>query len=554
MVSALETQFTDLITFGLRRRAVTTCSEWAQRYRIMGKPIPGPMTFKYHPWAREMHDSNAVENVGQKSAQAAYTETALNRTFFKIDVERTDCLYVLPNTKPDAADFSSARFDAALELSEHLATLFSDVKNVGHKRAGSTNLYVRGSRGRGGLKSIPVGFMVLDEYDEMDQAQVSLALERMSGQFSKQVWKISTPTAPNFGINKDFNLSTQEHFFFQCPACSRWTELIYPDCLIITADSLLDLKINSSHIICKECKNKLDHQTKYLWLRDGQWRPTVSGIPDVRGFYINQLYSSTVSPIELARSAIKADLDPTEEQEFHNSKLGLAHLVKGAQVSNGDIDACIRDYVQYEHAGTGLLRTMGVDVGNFLHVEIDEWQLPDQLGPDINTNATPKIIAIRKLRNFEELDTLMRIYQIHFCIVDIFPEKRKAKEFADRFFGYVKLCYYGRGVQQKTISEKSDDESIIVDHQITVDRTTWLDLSLGRFINRRLLLPKDISSEYREHIKNQFRIYEKDALGNPVGRYEASGPDHFGHARNYAEIALPFAAAIATSSNVTSFL
>ena len=53
----------------------------------------------------------------------------------------------------------------------------------------------------------------------------------------------------------------QDHFFFTCPHCGKMTELIYPDCLVITADNPTDAKI-----ICKECKGKLDHP-------NGEWIP-----------------------------------------------------------------------------------------------------------------------------------------------------------------------------------------------------------------------------------------------------------------------------------------
>lgn len=541
---------------GLLRKSVTSCSRWAEKYRYMGRPIPGAWTFKYHPWGREMHDSRASKNIGSKAAQMGFTEWALNRTFFMIDVLQTDCLYVLPNKVPDATDFSSARFDSALELSPHLNSLFSDVKNVGHKRAGSVNLYVRGSRSRGGMKSIPVGHMTLDEFDEMDQAQVVLALERMSGQFEKSIDILSTPTIPDVKIDAEFKLSTQEQYHFRCPMCHRYTELTYPDCFVITAEEITDPGIHKSFIRCKECHNTLEHKTKYIWLKDkkaggtGVWQPTVTADPDIRGFgFMNQLYSSTVTPVEFARSALKARFDPTEETEFNNSKLGRPHIVVGARVTDLDINACIGDYLQTEF-GEGLT-TMGVDVGNFLHVEIDSWTV--EPGPDINTHAICKVLAIRKLKDFEELDQLMRQYQIHFAVVDMFPEKRKAKEFADRFFGFVKLCFYGRGVTSKSITEKQDGD-LIVDHQITVDRTSWLDVSLGRFTKQRIRLPRDISIEYREQIKNQVRVYTKDKDGNPVGRYETVKVDHFGHARNYAEIALPFAASIVTGSDVRNFL
>jgi len=88
----------------------------------------------------------------------------------------------------------------------------------------------------------------------------------------------------------------------------------------------------------------------------------------------------------------------------------------------------------------------------------------------------------------------------------------------------------------------------------TVDRTGWLDATLGRFHTQRILLPRDISREYREHIKSLVRTYEKDETGNPKARYIETSADHFAHAQNYAEIALPLAAAYVTNRNIGAFL
>jgi hypothetical protein len=502
-----------------------------------------------------MHDSEAYKNVGQKSAQGGFTEVCIDRTFFMIDIRRTDCLYVLPNKSPDASDFSTSRFGAALELSSHLKQLFNDVQNVGHKRAGATNLYIRGSRSKSGLRSIPVGFMVLDEFDEMDQEQVALAIERMSGQFEKQIWEVSTPTIPDFGINKEFLQSTQEHFFFPCPACSRQTELIFPDCFILGSEELLDPRIYDSRIICKECKSTIHHQEKWKTLANGLWVPTATNFDkEVRGFYVNQLYSSTVSPVELARSIINARLNPADEQELYNSKMGLPHIVEGARVTDAEINQCLSDYPMQLAAEPLKITTLGVDVGSFLHFEIDEWTV--QPGPDINTSALCRVLRMGKLRHFEELDDLMRDYQIKGCIVDVNPERRSAKEFADRFYGYVKLAYYGRGVQAKGIKLGTGDHDIIADHMITVDRTSWLDMALGRFRRKTILLPRDTPADYKEQIKIQVKVFKRDADGGPVSKFITpdNRPDHYGHARCYAEIALPLAASTVTNQDIRNFL
>lgn len=544
----LYTEFVTRLSSGLRKKSITTCARWAEQFRVLGgKDFPGPWSFKHHPWLREMHNSKARMNIGQKSSQMGYTETVLNKTFFKIDIERVDTLYVLPSNTPDASNFSAARFDPALELSPHLANMFSAVKNVGHKRAGATNLYIRGSKSRAGLKSVPVGFLVLDEVNEMMQENIPLAMERQSGQLDKECWAISTPTSEGFGINEYFQQSTQEHFFFKCPACSRLTELVYPESVILTGESLNDPLVKDSHLICKECKNLLHHQTKSDWLSTGRWVPSFTAYDD-RGFYINHLYSPTVTPADFCKAFLRGQHNESDEQEFWNSKLGLPRTPDGSRITDAHIADCVGDHLNGDDKPNTVI-TLGVDVGKWLHYEIVSWQLPSYATNDINIESRARSIKIGKCQNFEDLDILMREYYVTYCVIDAHPERRKALEFANRNWGRVKMCFYGRGVQGKQIHIHADDEP-----GITVDRTSWLDLSLGRFRARTITLPRDTPDEYKMHLKALVRINVKDPDGNPVGRYEKkhNDHDHYGHARTYSELALPLAAKIVSSHNIRS--
>jgi hypothetical protein len=429
--------------------------------------------------------------------------------------------------------------------------MFSNVKNVSHKRAGLQNLFIRGSRSRSQLKSLPVGFLVCDETDEMTQDNIPLVLERMSGQLAKQAFLLSTPTVEGHGINAYFKDSNQNHFFFPCPSCGRQTELVFPECLVVPTDDWLDPKIADTHIVCKECKNILPHEAKPEFLGRGVWVPKHEQRDSV-GFYINQLYSSTVKPYELATAYLKSQTNPADEQEFYNSKLGMIHEVDGAKVTEEEIKSCIAKGIRkVDVAPNNSYVTMGVDVGKWLHFEIDQWFIGDGPGRDININSQCRVLAEGKVREFEELDELMRKYQINFCVIDANPERRKALEFARRFWGHVRLCLYNVGINSRDISLRDEDS-----HMVAVDRTAWLDLSLSRFRNRRIALPLDTSMEYKKHIQALVRVYVKDKHGNPMGRYVKKGQDedHFAHARNYSEIALQISASNAGSHNIAGVL
>jgi hypothetical protein len=144
---------------------------------------------------------------------------------------------------------------------------------------------------------------------------------------------------------------------------------------------------------------------------------------------------------------------------------------------------------------------------------------------------------------------LMLRFGVRFCVIDAQPERRKAKEFATRFNGRVKLCFYGRGLNGKQINVQKDEPII------TVDRTSWLDLSLSRYRNDTIKLPRTADLEYKSHLQALVRRYKKDKDGNPTAEYVCGEkPDHYAHARNYAEIALPFAANLSQNFNISGVL
>ena len=541
------------VAAGLKRRSIARTSDWALQYRVMGQPFPGKWTFRWRPWLRDMHDCNTEMMTGMKAAQMGYTETALNKALKAKDIDGQSVMYILPASKPDASDFSSSRFDPALEMSPHLAKLFTSVKNVQHKRAGNANLYLRGSKSRSQLKSVPAGMMIFDEVDEMNQKNIPLAFERMSGQKVMQAFMLSTPTIEGIGISKWHEQTTCEEYTFKCPCCSRMTMLESPENnLVITADDILDPEIENSYYVCKDCGGILHHEEKINWLKyeTSEWVPSFAGRTS-RGFHINQMYSMALGgkPAAMAKAVIKADFSPEEEQELYNSKLGMTHAVKGARVDDEHIIACteIGGHTKIEQSPNTYFTTMGVDIGKWIHLEINQWFFDDSMMTfDINLMATSKLVLENKVRDFEELDRYMNLFNVNYCVIDAEPETRKATEFANRFYGRVSICYYARGVPKKFINEHTDTPAI------SVDRTSWLDASLGRIIGTRCMLPKDLSMEYKKHIKSLVRIYKKDADGNPVGSYvkESNAADHFAHAHNYAEIALPLGLGLAQSKNI----
>jgi hypothetical protein len=548
-MSSLATDLANRMRTQLIRSSVVTASRWAREYRKMQGDFPGPWSFETHPWLLGMHDSEHELNVGQKAAQMGYSETAFNIALYNLDIMRRNVLYILPNERPDAHDFSARIFTPAVELSEHIKGMFGSINNVGHKIAGEANLFIRGSNSRSGLKSVPASVLIYDEFDEMSRESVELAEERQSGQKYRLNWKISTPTTPGRGINVQFKRSTQDHFYFNCPCCSKLIELRFPDNLVITGDDPDDPNIRNSHLICSECRNVLPHEDKRRFLKTGRW---VSNRPGqlIRGFYINQLYSAVLEPYKLAIKYLESKRDPAAEMEFFNSKMGLPHIPDGAQITEDMFVELIKGYEMMVAHRPGSVITMGVDVGKISHVEICQWDLSKANPLDINADARCRVLwagEVPTQNDFAMLASLMNDYNVNFCVIDAMPETQMATAFANKFYGRVRICRYNHFATARSVFAGEKDISV------SVNRTAWLDQSLGRFRNGSIILPRNLPRDYVQHIMCPVRRPVKDNNGQLSYKYEEQEgrPDHYAHARNYAEIALMFATGHAVHKTIT---
>ena len=469
----------------------------------------------------------------QKGAQLSISEVLINLSLFSIDQLSLSVLYGLPSERPDARDFCLTRFNTVLKLSPYIRSMFNEHQAMSPKMAGTRALYIRGSRGGATFDSIPVGLVCLDEVDKMSETAVSLARERMSGHTNMYLREASTPRIPGRGVNKTFEKSTQDFFAFKCPHCSRLTHLIFPDCLIITANDSKDPNIKNSHLICKECKHALDHDQKSDILATGQWVPKYAN-RNIRGFHISQLYSCTLHPSRLAQSYLDSTQNPADEQTFFNSKLGEAHIVAGAAVTDEHIEQAKRVYLNLA-TPTSPVVVMGIDVGTYLHFKIIEYRF-EPIMFDVNMNSKARLLYFGKIRSklpgFPELhEWVARYNPVHICI-DAAPERVSSENFVKNYPFRAHTVNYSDSVDGKELSCPEN-------YKITANRSYWIDTYLGRYINKTIEIPQNIDNELSVHLKGLVRVYEKDRNGETITRHvKGATRTDYAHAGVYCEIAL----------------
>jgi len=550
--------FLEAIQSRLVSGSLTTCSRHAAHKRLIPDIVTeevGSFSTRYTPWSEQMMDSTASFNYAMKGAQLGVTEVLINLAFFILDIKQRNVLYVLP-TSLIAGNFSKARFSPALKTSPKLQEMFTDTNRETLKVAGRAVLYITGSRGEGNLKEKPANVLLLDEIDAMDQKAVWRALERLSGKprDKRMVWGISTPTIPNYGIHKLYLTGTQEHYMFPCPHCEKQIELT-KDNLVICGDSITDPEIRRTHLKCVKCSKRLEHRDKPHFLKAAEWVPKNPNCDsDRRSFHVNQLYSYTIEPFEIAEAHFRGLTSEQAAQELHNSKYGIPRLGDGAKITDDLINNCIGDYRTdtFKRPETihEQFNTLGVDKGKICHYVVLNWRF-GEFGRDLNNNATAALVDFG---TFPEQDYDKRIaeimleWQVRATVLDPDPGPNDARRVAKVYPGYAWLCRYREG---KTGNEMSISDQVSGAPTAVVDKVNWVSNALRRFKTNRITVPQDMTDELREHIKNPVFCYVRREKKTEAGlivpgpmvlEYLTDGADHYTMALTYAEIGLPLGA------------
>jgi len=436
-------------------------------------------------------------------------------------------LYLFPS-KSDVTDFSKSRIDPLIEenpdtIAKWIKRTSKDADAANIKRIWDSFLYLRGMKSRVGLKSVPADMIVFDELDEAPQNAVDMAMERMAHSDFKHVLMLSNPTLPDYGIDKQFQNTDQHFWLLKCKKCNRYTNLVdtFPECLV---------PINGKVIrACVKCGAELDPAR-------GEWIPKKPSVTEKRGYQYSQLYSHYVSPLEILTKFHETD----NLTDFYNLKIGIAYVEAENRLNIPQVLKLSADYGN--QASDPGPCSMGVDQGKDIHVVIGKR----------NGQMAGKIVHLGIYKDFEELDALMKNFNVARCIIDALPETRKARELADRFKGKVWLSYYNK--HQKGNYSWNELEFIVQSN-----RTESLDASHREILNEDIILPRhDAGSKncivynFAEHMANiakklvEEEVADQKGIKHKTGSkryiYVKLGPDHFRHAYNYEAMARQFGA------------
>lgn len=456
----------------------------------------------------------------QKSTQSGISEYLIVRAFTRAEAGMS-VFYVLP-TYELKNQFVKERVDKSLVYSEHYrkVTKESDKKfseSMSMKQLKRGVIAFVGSNTTNAFLSFPADDVIIDELDRCNKDNIVMAPERQAASRDKTTLKVSNPTILNFGIDYDYKKSDRKKWAVK-HECGEW---IFPEFFqhvveqvgdndYVIRDKRYD-RYSGRDIspICHHCGKEFN---RYM---AGEWVPEEPG-RELSGYKISKVFSSTVLVRELVETFNEALLSPTKLQRFYNADLGEAFNAAGAKITRNVLDECIDPDYMMPASSKGIC-VMGIDVGERLHVRIDE----------LTHDGHSLAVYIGAVREYEDIVELQKAYRVRLFVVDGLPETRLSK----RLVGSLPrgfMAFYGK---------VKDDIINPTKRMLTVERTQALDAVKESYLLRQTVLPanaRDIP-EFYDHMEASTRVYDEDR-----GEYvwvEGNNPDHFFHAEAYVKYA-----------------
>ncbi len=497
------------LRFGAESETPPTLYEWVLSAGIMldGKQF----SFDRHEYLETPYQDDHPWIVEEKAAQMGLSVKAILSVLHALRYrDFRGVLYLMPS-KSDITDFSRSRIGPIIEENpETIGRWVRDTDSVGLKQIHNGWLYLRGMVSRVGLKSIPVDMVAYDEITEGIQTAVDASQERMSHSEHGHSLFLSNPTLPDYSISKLFAETDQRYWLLKCPKCGHSTclEDTFPDCLLEIGGRVIRA--------CERCKSELDPAI-------GEWVAKRPSIEDKRGYHYSQLFSRYVDPAEVLHQFRTTN----NLQDFYNLKIGVPYVEAENRLSTQEVLAlCSNEGIASQDSGPC---SMGVDQGKDLHVVIGKRHF----------QKAGKIVHIGIYRDWEELDRLMRNFNVSRCVVDALPETRNARSFAERHKGKIFLSYYNE--RQKGRYRWNEG-----DMTVQSNRTESLDASHREVMDQLIVLPKEcgIVQDFAKHLHNVAKKLEEDEeTGSKRYVYIKLGPDHLRHSFNFECMARQFSAA-----------
>lgn len=507
---------------------------WTEHRRMLkGQPF----SFKNRDYLLQPYRDESKQIFFMKGRQVEMSEFSMNWLLRKLDAHPyTAGLHAFPRSA-QAQKFSKQRLTAAINDSEYIKKWYDErnsdlmMRKFTHNQDGDGqqpyNFYMLGGTWESrkdtvgdAARGMSLDFIVYDErQDHPDDVETVLGEGASHSEF-KQTLTLGTPKLPGIQFDQQWEVSDKKYWFVKCEHCG-WEGPI-------TMDNILDSGDEGKgyYYGCPHCKKELNRC-------NGRWLPqNPQRHPEYSGYHINQLMVAWIDANEIMR---KKNSVSYPRRRFHNEVLGESYGGDDIPITIAMMESCCNnDYHLGETDGLESLYA-GIDWGakswciiqNANHRLIDCY-IADDPDPRQHPIKIAKFIAkygrAVKRTVCDAGPDITRAYALR----DALKDMKSCRQ--------VYACYYAVP-PAKTDTVWNEKEEIV-----TVGRSEAIEKVIDEIHDGRFILPgADKGTERIDTLIDHFTNIAAERCetnsGNQYIMYTDTGPDHFLHAKVYADVA-----------------
>lgn len=504
---------------------------WTETRRVLkGEPFQ----FTDRQYLMQVYRDDYPNIIIMKGRQVEMSEFSMNWLLRKLDqYPYTTGLHAFPRAT-QAQRFSKQRLDAAIKDSPILKEWFDDHGSELMMRKFTKtpldnglipyNFYVLGATWESrkdtvgdAARSISLDFIVYDERQDHPNDVETVLGEGASHSKYKQTLTLGTPKLPGIQFDQQWEASNKMYWFVKCQHCGREAP--------ITMENILENEDGDYYYGCPECRHEIDR-------RRGRWLETnPQKRPEYHGYHINQLMVPWITANEIMR---KKNSVSYPRRRFYNEVLGESYGGDDIPITIAMMEECGKnDYRLGETSGEPLYA--GIDWGakSWCYLQNKQHRLIDCF----ITSASDPRKHVSEIVNF--LSKYKR--QVKKIVCDAGPDITRFYSLRDAckdagITSEVYACYYA------TPPAKTETQWNEKEHNVTVGRSEMIEQVIDEIHETRLILPGHDMNVERvdtliEHFTNIAAEHAETKSGNQFIMYVNTGPDHFLHAKVYANVA-----------------
>lgn len=323
-----------------------TVSEWADKYRRLSaenSAEPGKWKTSRTPYLKEIMDTFVDPNIHRiavvASSQVGKTEMEMNMLGYVIDNDPGPMMFIMPNMKPNAEEFSKRRLAPMIRDTPHLRSKVSDVKAKDGNNTIFTKSYpgglltITGSNSPANLAATPCRYVFGDERDRWTKSAGTegdpwgLVEARTNTFYNSKMVEVSTPTIKGASaIEKSFLLGTQEYWCVECPHCHeygfpKWDNIRFKPSAVRVGGTK-QWTVEEIYYACPVCGCASTEQE--IRKAPKKW---VANNPEAykkgfRSFWINGFCSPWMSWEHIILKYLDSQDDPEKRKTVYNTLLG----------------------------------------------------------------------------------------------------------------------------------------------------------------------------------------------------------------------------------------